>query len=159
MCLKKKVKTFFFFLIRVKNTFQDTHLWFEFSVFLVFAHACWFISSPHAASFFLSLLPRASASFKVDVRGLPSVSGSIKVMMPMMKARIPTMSWQHIWKRPQGRFRKKKPKYDNQALHLWDPHDKNRVKIWNEPKKRVGDQIIIFQQKWYENQIRNIAGV
>lgn len=49
--------------------------------------SCWFISSPSCF-----LRPRASASSKVVVRGLPRVSGNSIVSTPMMKARIPTMS-------------------------------------------------------------------
>lgn len=54
----------------------------------------WFISSASTGGFFvLGLEPRASASFKVEVRGCPRVSGRNMVRIPMMKARIPTMSY------------------------------------------------------------------
>lgn len=38
-------------------------------------------------------LPRASASSKVVVRGLPRVSGNNNVSTPIINARIPTMSY------------------------------------------------------------------
>lgn len=54
----------------------------------------WFISSASTGGFFVSgLEPRASASSKVEVRGCPRVSGRNMVRIPMMKARIPTMSY------------------------------------------------------------------
>lgn len=61
--------------------------------------SCWFISNPSSASlmltaelFLLGSRPRASASSKVLVRGLPRVSGNNSVSTPIMNARIPTMS-------------------------------------------------------------------
>lgn len=54
----------------------------------------WFISSASTGGFFvLGLEPRASASFKVEVRGCPRVSGRSMVRIPMTMARIPTMSY------------------------------------------------------------------
>lgn len=62
--------------------------------------SCWFISKPPsafllpwAALFLPGSRPRASASSKVVVSGRPSVSGNNSVRTPMMKARIPTMSY------------------------------------------------------------------
>lgn len=61
---------------------------------------CWFISKPSSASswlfFFLGSLPRASASSRVVVSGRPRVSGNISVSTPMMKAKIPTMSYSGV---------------------------------------------------------------
>lgn len=61
---------------------------------------CWFISKPSSASswlfFFLGSLPRASASSRVVVSGRPRVSGNINVSTPMMKAKIPTMSYSGV---------------------------------------------------------------
>lgn len=57
--------------------------------------SCGLISKPSSASllpFLLGSRPRASASSKVVVRGLPRVSGNNNVSTPIMNARIPTMS-------------------------------------------------------------------
>lgn len=61
---------------------------------------CWFISNPSSASLLpraefclLGSRPRASASSKVVVRGLPRVSGNSNVSTPIMNARIPTISY------------------------------------------------------------------
>lgn len=66
--------------------------------------SCWFISSPSSPSllpgadfFLLGSRPRASASSKVVVRGLPRVSGNNSVSTPIMNARIPTMSYMGDW--------------------------------------------------------------
>lgn len=60
----------------------------------------YFISTPSSAPLWpwaefllLGSRPRASASSKVVVRGLPRVSGNNNVSTPIMKARIPTMSF------------------------------------------------------------------
>lgn len=73
-----------------------------FSVSLVFqqctAHTLtWFLFISNPSVFLLGLCPRASASAKVVVRGLPRVSGNSNVSNPIMKARIPTMSYMGSW--------------------------------------------------------------
>lgn len=61
--------------------------------------SCWFISifssflEPRGEFLFVGSRPSASASSKVDVRGFPRVSGNRSVNAPIIKARIPTISY------------------------------------------------------------------
>lgn len=106
--------------------------------------SCWFISSPSCF-----LRPRASASSKVVVRGLPSVSGNSIVSTPMMNARIPTMSCTAVMMKGKrmnllltflinyGLLRSKQiTKHNNNTPNSWTSQEKMHLPEADRPRRQ-----------------------